>query len=103
MNRKVFGIVAILAQFAISPARAIAYNYSLDGTLAEDSGTDPWLVAYDGTLAPGGGYIFGVQQGLSLSGTGAYDNSIDIRFYFNDVMLPPVSVSKTEPVALTPL
>jgi len=31
-----------------------------------------------------------VQQGLSLSGTGAYDSySIDLRFYFNDVNVSP--------------
>ena len=32
------------------------------------------------------GYTFGVQEGLSLSGTGAFDvYSIDIHFYFNDI------------------
>ena len=45
MNPKVFDIVSILALFAISPARAITHNYSLNGTLAEDSGTGPSLVA----------------------------------------------------------
>ena len=59
---------------ALSAAQAATYNYSLNGTLAEDSGTGPSLAAYGGTLAPGGGYYFGVDQGLSFSGTGIFDN-----------------------------
>ena len=58
---------------ALSAAQAATYN-SLNETLAEDSGTGPSLAAYGGTLAPGGGYYFGVDQGLSLSGTGIFDN-----------------------------
>ena len=88
MKTKLLGMVAALALLsgANSAAQATTYNYSLNGTLAEDSGTGPSLVAYGGTLAPGGGYIFGMQQGLSLSGTGTYDvYSIDIRFYFDNV------------------
>jgi hypothetical protein len=57
----------------------------LNGTLAEDSGNGPPLVAYGGTLAPTG-FNFGVNQGLSLSGTGAFDEySIDIKFYFDSL------------------
>jgi hypothetical protein len=41
------------------------------------------------TLGPDG-YNFGVQQGLSLSGTGIFDvYSIDIRFYFDDINASP--------------
>jgi hypothetical protein len=92
MTTKLWGAVAAVALLsgAISQAQAITYNYSLNGTLAEDSGNGPSLVAYGGTFAPGGGYIFGVQQGLSLNGTGVYDSySIAIRFYFNDVNNSP--------------
>jgi len=78
--------VAAIYCGSIPPAQAITYNYSLNGTLAEDNGIGPSLVAYGGSFAPGGGYIFGVQQGLSLSGTGIYDSySIDIRFYLDDI------------------
>jgi hypothetical protein len=85
MKTKIFGAVAALALLTTnSTAQATTYNYSLNGTLAV--GTGPSLVAYGGTLGPGGGYYFGVDQGLSLSGTGIYDNySIDIRFYFDSV------------------
>jgi hypothetical protein len=67
-----------------SSARANSFFYFLDNnTLAEANG-GPSLVSYGGTLS--NGYTFGVQQGLSLSGTGAFDvYSIDIHFYFNDV------------------
>jgi hypothetical protein len=78
--------VAAIYCGSIPPAQAITYNYSLNGTLAEDNGIGPSLVAYGGSFASGGGYIFGVQQGLSLSGTGIYDSySIDIRFYLDDI------------------
>ena len=54
-----------------------------NNTLAKANG-GPSLVSYGGTLSHG--YTFGVQQGLSLSGTGAFDAySIDIHFYFDDV------------------
>ena len=89
---KAFAVVCVAAicGSSITTAQAITYNYSLNGTLAEDSGLGPSLVSYGGTFASGGGYIFGKQQGLSLSGTGAYDSySIDIRFYFNDVNVSP--------------
>ena len=89
---KAFAVVCVAAicGSSITTAQAITCNYSLNGTPAEDSGLGPSLVSYGGTFASGGGYIFGKQQGLSLSGTGAYDSySIDIRFYFNDVNVSP--------------
>jgi hypothetical protein len=56
---------------------------SVSDSYAENGG--PSLVPYGGTLAPNG-YYFGVNEGLSLSGTGIFDAySIDIRFYFDDV------------------
>jgi len=59
-------------------------TYDLNGTLAENNG-GPSLVDYGGTLGPNG-YFFGVNQGLSLSGTGISDvYSIEIRFYFDSV------------------
>jgi hypothetical protein len=56
----------------------------LDNNTLADANGGPSLVSYGGTLSHG--YTFGVQQGLSLSGTGAFDvYSIDIHFYFDDV------------------
>ena len=77
---------------ATSIAGAATFTYELNGSYAESNG-GPSLVPYGGTLGPdsatgvrGIGYNFGVQQGLSLSGTGIFDvYSIDIRFYFDDV------------------
>jgi len=66
-------------------AVADTFTYSLNGTLAEDSGSGPSLVAYGGTLTPSG-YYFGPNTGLSLSGAinpDAY--SIDMHFYFDSV------------------
>ena len=69
---------------ATSIAGADTFTYELNGSYAESNG-GPSLVAYGGTLSSTG-YTFGVQQGLSLSGTGIFDvYSIDIRFYFDDV------------------
>src|SRR5215813_11138627 len=67
-----------------SSARANEFFYFLDNnTLAEANGGPP-LVSYGGTLS--NGYHFGVNKGLSLSGTGAFDvYSIDIHFYFDNV------------------
>jgi len=69
---------------AASSARANSFFYFLDNnTLAEANG-GPSLVSYGGTLS--NGYSFGVNKGLSLSGTGAFDvYSIDIHFYFDNV------------------
>jgi hypothetical protein len=78
---------------AASIAGADTFTYELNGSYAESNGGTS-LVPYGGTLGPdsatgvrGIGYNFGVQQGLSLSGTGIFDvYSIDIRFYFDDVL-----------------
>jgi hypothetical protein len=69
---------------AASIAVADTFTYELNGSYAESNG-GPSLVPYGGTLGSMG-YTFGVQQGLSLSGTGIFDAySIAIRFYFDDV------------------
>jgi hypothetical protein len=74
----------MFAGVATSAARADALFYLLDNnTLAEANGGPP-LVSYGGTL--NNGYHFGINEGLSLSGTGAFDvYSIDIHFYYNNV------------------
>jgi len=65
-----------------SIAVADTFTYQLNGSYAESNG-GPSLVPYGGTLGPTG-YTFGVQQGLSLSGSGAFDSySIDIHFFFD--------------------
>jgi hypothetical protein len=76
---------------AASIARADTFTYELNGSYAESNG-GPSLVPYGGTLGPDSntglrqGYTFGVNEGLSLSGTGIFDAySIAIRFYFDDV------------------
>src|SRR5262245_14637014 len=69
---------------AASIVGADTFTYELNGSYAESNG-GPSLVPYGGTLGQTG-YTFGVQKGLSLSGTGIFDvYSIDIRFYFDDV------------------
>ena len=65
---------------ATSIAGADTFTYELNGSYAESNG-GPSLVPYGGTLAANG-YYFGINEGLSLSGTGIFDAySIDIRFY----------------------
>jgi hypothetical protein len=69
---------------AASIAGADTFTYELNGSFAESNG-GPSLVPLGGTLGPTG-YTFGVNTGLSLSGTGISDAySIDIRFFFDDV------------------
>ena len=69
---------------AASIAVADTFTYELNGSFAEANG-GPSLVSLGGTLGPTG-YTFGVNEGLSLSGTGAFDSySIDIHFYFDSV------------------
>ena len=64
-------------------ARQLVFYFLDNNTLAEANGGPP-LVSYGGTLS--NGYHFGVNKGLSLSGTGAFDSySIDIHFYFDSV------------------
>ena len=67
-----------------SSARANSFFYFLDNNTLADANGGPSLVSYGGTLS--NGYHFGVNTGLSLSGTGAFDvYSIDIHFYFDNV------------------
>jgi hypothetical protein len=64
--------------------RANSFFYFLDNNTLADANGGPSLVSYGGTLS--NGYYFGVNKGLGLSGTGAFDvYSIDIHFYFDDV------------------
>src|SRR5262245_59225810 len=66
-----------------SIAGADTFTYRLHNNLNDTSG--PPLVSYGGALTPSG-YFFGVDQGLSLSGSGAFNvYSIDIHFYFDNV------------------
>jgi len=66
-----------------SLAGADTFTYELNGSLADSGG--PSLVSQGGTLGSTG-YAFGVNEGLSLRGTRAFDvYSIDIRFYFDDI------------------
>ena len=81
-------VVAISAIMMLPTAASIAgadtFTYELNGSLAESNG-GPSLVSYGGTLGSTG-YAFGVNEGLSLSGTGAFNvYSVDIQFYFDDV------------------
>ena len=56
----------------------------MDNNTLADANGGPSLVSYGGTLS--NGYTFGVQQGLSLSGTGAFDSySIDVHFAFDNI------------------
>ena len=89
VKTKLLDVVAALALFATAnsavQAATTTYTYSLNGTLAEDSGSGPSLVAYGGTLTSSG-YYFGPNMGLSLSNAinpNAY--SIDMHFYFDNV------------------
>jgi hypothetical protein len=85
----IYALVKLLG--AASTAGADILTYELNGSYAESNGR-PSLVPNGGTLGPDSitglhqGYTFGVNTGLSLSGTGisnAY--SIDITFYVDDV------------------
>ena len=62
----------------VSSARANSFFYLLDNNTLADANAGPSLVSYGGTLSQG--YTFGVLQGLSLSGTGIFDD-----FYFDNV------------------
>jgi hypothetical protein len=89
MRAKLFGVAAALALLVTANsavhAAAITYTYSLNGTLSEDSGSGPSLVAYGGTLTSSG-YYFGPNMGLSLSNAINPDvYSIDMHFYFDNV------------------
>jgi hypothetical protein len=67
-------------------ARADTFTYNLNN---RPTAPNPPLVSHGGTVGHTG-YTFGVQQGLSLSGTGIFDvYSIDIQFYFDDINASP--------------
>jgi hypothetical protein len=82
-------ISATMMLLGVAPiARADTFTYNLNNRLTAQDG-DPPLVSYGGTVGHTG-YTFGVQQGLSLSGTGIFDvYSIDIQFYFDDIYQSP--------------
>jgi hypothetical protein len=93
LSRAVIAYISAIIMLAGVASIAVAdtFTYELNGSYAESNG-GPSLVPYGGTLGPDSttglrmGYTFGVQQGLSLSGTGISDAySIDIQFYFDDV------------------
>jgi hypothetical protein len=77
-------ISATMMLLGVAPiARADTFTYELNGSLMDSGG--PSLVSQGGALGSTG-YAFGVNEGLSLRGTRAFDvYSIDIRFYFDDV------------------
>jgi hypothetical protein len=83
----VFGLMSV-SMLSLEPAaHANTFQYDLNGSLTESSG-GPSLVSDGGALGTTGGYYFGQNKGLSLSGTGAFDSySIDIKFYFNSVTM----------------
>jgi hypothetical protein len=86
LSRAVIACISATIMLAgiASSTRADTFTYLLDNNTLADANGGPSLVSYGGTLS--NGYTFGVQQGLSLSGTNAFDvYSIDIHFYFNDV------------------
>jgi hypothetical protein len=72
MKTKRYGVFAIALLASVSfQARADTFVYNLHNSLEATNG-GPSLVSYGGTIGPNG-YTFGVQQGLSLSGTGIFD------------------------------
>src|SRR5262249_51052188 len=82
------GIACISATIMVAgvacSARANSFFYFLDNNTLADANGGPSLISYGGTLS--NGYTFGVNKGLSLSGTGAFDNySIDIHFSFDNI------------------
>lgn len=79
------GFALMLLCVSSSVGYASTLTYSLNGTLAEDSGNGPALVAYGGALSATG-FDFSGNEGLSLSGVGtSLEYSIDIKFYFDNV------------------
>jgi hypothetical protein len=93
LSRAVIAYISAIMMLAGVASIAVAdtftyFTYGLNGSYAESNG-GPSLVPNGGTLGPDG-YTFGVQQGLSLSGTGIFDAySIEIRFYFDDINASP--------------
>jgi hypothetical protein len=87
LSRAVIACISATIMLAgvASSARANSFFYFLDNNTLADANGGPSLVSYGGTLGSTG-YAFGVNEGLSLSGTGAFDvYSIDIHFYFDNV------------------
>jgi hypothetical protein len=90
LARAVIGCISAMVMLpgVASIAGADTFTYNLNNSLKAQDG-DPQLVSYGGTVGHTG-YTFGVQQGLSLSGTGILDvYSIEIRFYFDDLNASP--------------
>jgi hypothetical protein len=86
LSRAVIAYVSamIMSAGVVSGAHANTFFYFLDNNTLADANGGPSLVSYGGTLS--NGYTFGVQQGLSLSGTGAFDSySIDVHFAFDNI------------------
>src|SRR5262245_61368369 len=74
----------IMSAGVASSAHATSFTNLLDNNTLADANGGPSLVSYGGTLS--NGYDFGVNKGLSLSGTGAFDvYSIDIHFRFDNI------------------
>src|SRR6516225_585463 len=86
LSKTVFACISATTMLLGVPcsARANSFFYFLDNNTLADANGGPSLVSYGGTLS--NGYYFGINEGLSLSGTGAFDvYSIDIHFYFDNV------------------
>jgi hypothetical protein len=86
LSRAVIACISamIMSADVASSAHATTFTYLLDNNTLADANGGPSLVSYGGTLS--NGYTFGVQQGLSLSGTGAFDTySIDVHFRFDNI------------------
>jgi hypothetical protein len=86
LSRAVIACISamIMSAGVASSAHATTFTYLLDNNTFADANGGPSLVSYGGTLS--NGYTFGAQQGLSLSGTGAFDSySIDVHFRFDNI------------------
>src|SRR5262249_9261271 len=86
LSRAVIACISgmIMSAGVASSAHATTFTYLLDNNTLADANGGPSLVSHGGTLS--NGYTFGVQQGLSLSGTAAFDvYSIDIHFRFDNI------------------
>src|SRR5262249_52368152 len=86
LSRAVIAYISamLISAGVASSAHATTFTYLLDNNTLADANEGPSLVSLGGTLSDG--YQFGVNQGLSLSGTGAFDvYSIDIHFRFDNI------------------
>jgi hypothetical protein len=66
-------LFATVLALALPTAHASTLIYNLNGSYAATNPHGPSLVPYGGTLGSTG-YYFGVNEGLGLSGTGAFDS-----------------------------